>query len=330
MLSQSSSESEFDTIDQLLNSTSAEQQLLNDQIEAIRKEFEAARQVLLVAQKEYYDAYHAISGRRKRFVESSVREKFGFLSSVGKAIGGALSTLGCFFKPCGSGKPDNTTFDNAIKRAQLALQRLKEAQTLYDTWYIQVLEKQNKLTATALQLSQLNWDKIDHQTIMKILLSATREIIQLQAQWEKFIRFFSKLSLQTELTQHTILSQFLATIEASESSNVPLDDADREFYVSLLLNPMEEIDRDAHLSQMMFNMYYDMSQRYVIRKIEGITELMLVQTDNERENVTKQIAQETLSMSAEVSRMALERREQYHQRNAERQLAYQEFIQQTM
>ncbi|CAF1584554.1 unnamed protein product [Rotaria magnacalcarata] len=323
---QGSSEVELETINDLLTNSTKEQELLNSQLELIRQQYETAREALQKAQKEYHDAYHAIPGRRKRFFGSVGNFFGGIISGVGNFIGGALNAVGCIFASC-SGKPVSSTFENATAKAELAYTRLQEAQAIYDTWYAKMLEKQNKLTATIIQLSQLDMGKVDHQTIIDILVSATKEVIHIQKQWDKMIRFFSKLSIQAEHTQETILFEFIDVIEATEMISGDLDDADREFYVTLLLQTADEIDRGAHLLYIMSKTYYDISTKYMMNQIAGISGLLLTQTNEERENQMKQIAQETLSTSAKVSRMALERRQQYEQRNKERQDAYQQFIQ---
>ncbi|CAF1422059.1 unnamed protein product [Rotaria sordida] len=199
---------------------------------------------------------------------------------------------------------------------------------MYDRWYAQMLEKQNKLTAIILQLSQLDMNTVNHQTIINILVSATKEVIHIQEQWDKMIRFFAKLSMHAEHTQETILFEFIAVIQATVLANEMLDDADREFYVMLLLETANEIDRGAHLLYIMSKTYYDVSYQYMMNQIAGISGLLLTQTNQERERLMKRIAQDTLSTSARVSRMALERRQQYQQRNQERQEVYERFIQQ--
>ncbi|CAF0999344.1 unnamed protein product [Rotaria sordida] len=66
----------------------------------------------------------------------------------------------------------------------------------------------------------------------------------------------------------------------------------------------------------------------MLNQIAGISGLSVTQTDSEREAKLKMLAQETLSTSAKVSRMALERKQQYKQRNHARQEEYNRFIQQ--
>jgi hypothetical protein len=180
-----------------------------------------------------------------------------------------------------------------------------------------------------MQMSQLEMDKINPQAIIDILVKATKEIIHIQTQWDKLIRFFSKLSIMAESTEETVLFEFIAVIDAMQLINGVLDDADREFYVSLLLDTADEIDRGAHLLYIMSKTYYDISSQYMVNQIAGISGLLLLQTNSERDSYLKQLAQDTLSTSSKVSRMALERKQQYEQRNKARQDEYERFIQQT-
>jgi hypothetical protein len=62
----------------------------------------------------------------------------------------------------------------------------------------------------------------------------------------------------------------------------------------------------------------------MINQIAGLAALAVIQTDSEREACMQQLAQDTLSTSAKVSRMALERKQQYKQQNQ-----YNLFIQQS-
>jgi len=154
-----------------------------------------------------------------------------------------------------------------------------------------------------------------------------RKIVHIQTEWDKLIRFFSKLSIIAETTQETILFQFVSVIESTQLISGVLDDADREFYVLLLLDAADEIEQGAHLLYIMSKTYYDTSSRYMMNQIAAITGLILSQTDSERESLMKQLAQDTLSTSSKVSQMALERKELYRQRNQERQDQYIQFIQ---
>ena len=345
---ESSTSNALVTVNSLLANSTKEQELLNTQIDEMRKKFEFAREALQKAQQEYHAAFHAIPGRRKKpfggFIGNIVSGVVGGVSGlvsgvvggISNVVGGVFNTVGCIFSSCSSkpnGQPngqliDNSVFTNAKEKAELALKRLKEAEEAYDKWYAQLQEKQNKLTANIVQLSQLDFEKVDHQTIINILIDAMKEIVEIQVQWSKMTGYFSKLVMRAEGTQDTILYEFIQVIEDTQAVSAVLDDADREFYVTLLLPAADDIDRGAHLLYLMAQTYYDVSQKYMMTQIAGISGLILTQTDAERTSRMKQIAQETTSTSAKVSRMALERRQEYDQRNKERQAHYKNFLQQ--
>ncbi|CAF1191043.1 unnamed protein product [Adineta steineri] len=67
----------------------------------------------------------------------------------------------------------------------------------------------------------------------------------------------------------------------------------------------------------------------MIGQVAGISRLALIQTDSERQTYMAQLAQDTLSTSAKVSRMVLERKQNYEQRNQARQYQLKQFIQQS-
>ena len=90
----------------------------------------------------------------------------------------------------------------------------------------------------------------------------------------------------------------------------------------------DEIDRGAHLLYLMATTYYDISKKYMINQISEMTGLVVIQTDSERQIRLKKLAQDTLDTSGKVSRMALERKQQYEQRNLARQEEYKRYLQQ--
>jgi tetratricopeptide (TPR) repeat protein len=315
---------ELNDINNLVNNSIVEQNLLTSQLKDIRKRYEEARITLDKAREEYYKAYHAIPTRQKRFI--------GLL--IGGFIGGMIGGfLGCIFSSCGS-KPhppiDNRPFENAKEQAELALKALKEAEAKYDEWYSKMLEQQNKLAATIIQMSQLDMDQIDYKTTIDILIKATKEISEIQQQWSNMTRFFTSLTTRAEVTRETILYEFIDTIKNVTLIDGVLDTADREFFVLQMLDVADDIDRGAHLLYIMAKTYYDVSSQYMINQISGLAGLTVIQTDSERQARMQQLAQDTLSTSAKVSRMALERKQQYEQRNQARQNEYNMFIQQIM
>jgi hypothetical protein len=262
-------------ISNLVNSSIEAQTLLTSQLEDIRKRYEEARITLDKAREEYYNAYHAIPTRPQRFLGLIIG------GIVGGIVGGGLV---CIFSSCAS-KPhppiDNRPFENAKELAKLALQNLKDAEAKYDEWHSKMLEQQNKLVSTTIQLSQLHMDQIDYKTRIDILISATNELSEIGKQWSNMTQFFTALAIRAEITRQTILYEFVDTIKNVILIGGILDDADREFYVLNMLDVADDIDRGAHLLYIMAKTYYDVSNQYMINQIAGLAALAVIQTDSE-------------------------------------------------
>ena len=222
---------------------------------------------------------------------------------------------------------DNTAFNNAKEVAQLALENLKKAEAEYDKWYTQMLEKQNKLTGIIMQMSQLQMDQTDCNKIIDILVSTTKEIGEIQNQWTQITGYFSMLAIKAETIRKTILHEFIEYIQEVTSITGDLDIADRQYFVKEIQGPLSEIEQDAHLFYIMSKTYYDVSKEYIMPQMSNISKLLLSLNDDERQSSLIQIAQNTLSTFANVSQMALERKQQYEQRNLARQEEYNRFLQ---
>lgn len=279
----------------LVNSSWEEQNLLNGHLEDIRREYENAKEILRRAREDYYTAFRAIPTRPKRIAGLIISGLVG-----GLVVGGLLSSGGDRPTP----SIDNTVFQDAMERAGLALKNLREAEAKYDLWYSRMIEKQNKLAATIVQLSQLQMNQFDHKTIIDILVSATKEINEIQKQWSNMTRFFTILAMRAEATQDIVLHSFIDTIKETVLNNGVLDDADREFFVLEMLDTVDQIEQEAHLLYIMAKTYYDVSNQYVLTQVSGVAGLAIIQTDDERQARMIQLAQDTLSTSAKVSRMA--------------------------
>ncbi|CAF1602948.1 unnamed protein product, partial [Didymodactylos carnosus] len=220
--------------------------------------------------------------------------------------------------------PNNFDFENA--EADLAYENLKKAEQRYDVYYPELLQKQNTLTQKIQETSQLNLETIDAIQIIKILVSAMKELANLKAQWDKLARFFHSIAGQVQSTQQMIMSQFVETIQAVQLMGDQLDAADRQFFLVSLFEIAGLIDTDAHLLYIMSKTYHDISSTYMINQVASVSSLLVTETDTERELLLKQMGQETLNTSAKVSRLAETRKQQYEQRIESRQLQLEIFL----
>ncbi|UJR13153.1 hypothetical protein I4U23_000177, partial [Adineta vaga] len=222
----------------------------------------------------------------------------------------------------------------AEKRQDAAtrLNMLEASEKAYDAYYRELLEKENTLASSIMRISKLKLDEIYSEQTMKILVNATIELKNIKAQWDALTRFFLSLSNQVSLTHGVLVHQFVEVIRnAILTPGEPLDNATLEFFTELLIQPVDIVDRHAHLLYVMAKTYYDISSTYMMKQIAGITGFLAAQTGGERENLLQQIGVSALEVSAKISRLAQERSEEYHQKVMARRrelsaIAYASFI----
>lgn len=101
---------------------------------------------------------------------------------------------------------------------------------------------------------------------------------------------------------------------------------EREFFVEILVPAATTIESGAHLLYTMAKTYYAVSSEYMINQIAGIGQMLLIQTDEER-NVQLQLASNnTLTTSMKITNLAQERHALYLQETHNRQAEYIAYI----
>jgi len=163
---------------------------------------------------------------------------------------------------------------------------------------------------------------------INILVNATKEVSKMQQQWSQITRYLNILTIRVETTRETVVYELIDTIKNITSMNGELGAADRKLFVLKMLDTIVEIEQDAHLLCIIAKTYHDVSRAYMVFQISNVSKLLLLHTDDERQAAMTQLGQNTLSTSAEISQMVLERKQQYQQRKQEIQEEYERFIQQ--
>ncbi len=175
------------------------QQSLAATIDNMEKHYQTSRTALEDARNEYNKAMRLVeqnmSPKKPNKAKSIISKILGVISAPLKAIA-------CIFGICDNPEPvDNTQFNNAVKAAELARARLKEAEERYDVHFQQQLAAQNELTQTLGKMAMLDLSKLSTEEIVALLLEAVEQIHLIKEQWARLIRFFSKLSAQADSTQ---------------------------------------------------------------------------------------------------------------------------------
>jgi hypothetical protein len=209
-----------------------------------------------------------------------------------------------------------------LQRAQEALDRLKKAEGKHDDLYHEITKHQDDLTRTMFELASIDLKIASPREIQQVLVKALNQTSYLHSQWSQLTLFFTKLAEDTRSTAQVTTSEFIKRINI-----VPeLEKSDRDFFVPVIAETVQLIERDAHLLYMAAKLYYDVSNEYMMEQIAGVSKFLVLQTDEQREHHLALLHNMTLINSVKVKKLAEKRNQLYHIRTAQRQIEYKEFI----
>ncbi|CAF1508175.1 unnamed protein product, partial [Adineta steineri] len=234
-----------------------------------------------------------------------------------------------FFRKCTSHREQQfAQFSvEAKQKAQDALDILKKAEEHTKKLFDQQMNKQDEITVAMNQLATMDFNQMSIDETIKVLLNAAEKIALVQEQWSRITRFFSSLAIKTEDTQNVILDNFLGVIADAEKINQGLNLMDQTLYVMMLVQAATEIDQDSHLLFLTAKTYTDISNEYMVDQIAGISGLLALQTDSQRDIYVKQMVQKAETTAQKVKDLAADRQRKYHLASFDRQEQYMEFMQ---
>ena len=126
------------------------------------------------------------------------------------------------------------------------------------------------------------------------------------------------------------LENFIGTIKDADILGKPLDPSDKTLFIMMLVETATDIDRDTHLLFLMAKTYTDVSNEYMVDQIAGLSGLLMLQTNAERDAYVKEVADKAKETSIKIRNLAIERQEKYELASFDRQEQYMEFIEQAM
>jgi hypothetical protein len=120
--------------------------------------------------------------------------------------------------------------------------------------------------------------------------------------------------------------ELIDAIKDGQANNLFLDPTDREFFVEILSDICQEIERGAHLLYVMSKTYYDISSEYMVNQITSIHTLLLLQTDKERTFYLQSLSSNINSTAIKIIQLAQERQNEYTSRNKARRQEFERFL----
>jgi hypothetical protein len=149
------------------------------------------------------------------------------------------------------------------------------------------------------------------------------QIEDVETQWILLNDLFTQLAIQAEKVTNHFLLQFNWIIEQFDRLDI---DQHRDLIINLLKPKAIEIDRSADLLSIISQTYVDISIEYSNIKITTNTNLIQTSTEEERKEIIKQHRYELQPEAVKIARRALKRQDEFFQRNDNREILYEKFL----
>ncbi|CAF0879346.1 unnamed protein product [Didymodactylos carnosus] len=247
------------------------------------------------------------------FILEEVKQKFQSLSQRAQPSAAAAGLIsGAETTQSGVGN-DHTPTGNAKFKAMIAKERLLHLEGRYDKFYDDLKQSQERMAELSVRIARLDFTTINHEEIIDLLNKALAILGELQKQWGKLVNFFGQIQALVQVTVKETLIPFVEQA-SSQLDTKKLTVEDRNIVLDLLKEQTIAIHRSTYMVFIMARTYVDMSDKYLMNQIAGLSKMLAATTDTQRNQLKSQLFQTSTTLAEEVGKMALERKQQYHER----------------
>ncbi|CAF1265140.1 unnamed protein product [Rotaria magnacalcarata] len=222
--------------------------------------------------------------------------------------------------PSAGGSGDSS--QNEKFAAQLSSNRLRDAESRYDKIFEHLKQNQEDLAKLMGKIATLDMNKIHYKELIDLLREALRFLSRVREQWGQLVLFFAEVATKAELILSATLTPFIN--QANQTEGLALDE--RLFYVDILKAQADDIEVQSGMLYTMARTYYDMSTRFIMQRLAGISKMLTASTDNERNNLLAELNSNTQDTQAAVLSLVAERKRAYQQKVKQRRIELANFI----
>lgn len=223
-----------------------------------------------------------------------------------------------------SGNGEGDSSQNEKFAAQLAVNRLRDAENRYDKIFEHLKQNQEELAMLMGKIARLDMTKIHYKELIELLREALRFLARVREQWGQLVLFFAEVATKAELILSSTLTPFIN--QATEAGNERLTSDERLFYVDILKAQADDIEVQSGMLYTMARTYYDMSTRFIMHRLAGISKMLTAANDNERNQLLAEINSNTQDTQAAVLSLVAERKMNYQQAVRKRRAELANFI----
>lgn len=242
-----------------------------------------------------------------------------------KPLVAAEQLSGAAVPPAGgasSGMGDSS--QNEKFAAQLSLNRLQSAESRYDKIFDSLKQNQQELAKLMGKIASLDMTRIHYKEILELLREALHLLAKVREQWGKLVLFFAEVATCAEITLSGTLGPFIT--QATQAGTESLTTDERLFYVDLLKAQAGEIDSQTQKLFLMSRTYVDMSTRYIMNRLAGLSKMLTARDDTERTQYLNELNRESQATQEAVMELIVQRKNTYQVAIQKRRVELEKFV----
>ncbi|CAF1203477.1 unnamed protein product [Rotaria sordida] len=208
--------------------------------------------------------------------------------------------------------------------AQLAITRLRDAETRYDKIFEHLKQNQEDLAKLMGKIATLDMTQVNYKQLIELLREALRLLARVREQWGQLVLFFAEVATKAEIILSGTLNPFITQASEAGSEDFSLDE--RLFYVDILKAQADDIEAQSGMLYTMARTYYDMSTRFIMQRLAGLSRMLTAADDDERNQFLAELNTNTRDTQAAVLSLVAERKSSYQQAVRRRRAELANFI----
>lgn len=239
-----------------------------------------------------------------------------------KSLAAAENANGAEVPPAPTSAGDSSQNEKFV--AQMAMQRLQQAETRYDKIFEHLKQNQEELAKLMGKIATLDMTRINYKELIDLLREALRLLARVREQWGQLVLFFAEVVTKAEITLGGTIGPFIE--QANQAGDEGLSADERLFYVDLLKAQADDIEAQSGMLFTMARTYYDMSTQFIMQRLAGISKMLTAANDNERNQMLAELNHNTRDTQVAVLNLVAERKRSYQEKVRQRRAELTTFL----
>lgn len=208
-----------------------------------------------------------------------------------------------------SASTEGDSSQNEVLKAKIAQTRLNQQEQRLDTYYAHHIAAMEQMRLLAGKLARINLDIIKYEEIIDMLVKAFKLLSTLRKNWHDLVMFFTNFSAQVVTGFQEKLKSFLDT----SRTNLDMEtiEVDRTIVLDILNGNSVSLFHESYVLFVLSRTYYDVSRKYLMPRLSGLSLMMAAKDNNERMVLLQQLGKDTELVQNQVKQLINERKQNY-------------------